>query len=205
MLVLCSAGKPHIVPFFIFIFLHYAYLIPPDYSPNVAPSLGPVLGGVLAGRLGWPWVFWFLVILSGFCLSTLLIFLPETGRGIVGNGSIPPRGINRSFHSLLCRSNASVASTEIPVSRPIRLPNPLQSLYALSEKDTLLIVLVNGIFYMTYGCIQASLSSLFIDIYGFEELEAGLIYLPFGLGCLIASFISGREFFYTYPIITELA
>ncbi|MCJ1265605.1 hypothetical protein MMC22_005485 [Lobaria immixta] len=51
---------------------------------------------------------------------------------------------------------------------------------------------VNGIFYMSYVCIQASLSSLFIDIYGFKELGVGLVYLPFGLGCLIASFVSGK-------------
>lgn len=131
--------------------------------------------------------------------------MPETGRGIVGNGSIPARGINRSFHSLLCRKNAPVASTECLVSRPIRCPNPLNSLNVLSEKDTLLIVLVNGIFYMTYGCIQASLSSLFINIYGFRELEAGLIYLPFGLGCLIASFITGTQLFCIYQILTNLA
>lgn len=172
----------------------------------MAPSLGPVLGGVLAGRLGWPWVFWFLVILSGFCLSTLLIFLPETDRGIVGNGSFPARGINRSFRSFFCRGiETPLASTEIPVSRPIRFPNPLKSLYVLSEKDTLLIVLVNGVFYMTYGCIQASLSSLFIDIYGFQEIEVGLIYLPFGFGCLIASFISGTQLFYNYQSLTDLA
>lgn len=167
------------------------YLILHDDSPNVAPSLGPVLGGVLAGQLGWPWVFWFLVILSGCCLSTLFIFLPETSREIVGNGTIPARGINRKFYSLWSGENPRASSAEIPVSRPLKFPNPLKSLYALSEKDTLLIVSVNGIFYMTYSCIQASLSSLFINVYAFKELEVGLIYLPFGFGCLIASFISG--------------
>lgn len=163
-----------------------------------------MLGGVLAGRLGWPWVFWFLVILSGFCLSSLLVFLPETGRGIVGNGTIPSRGINKSFQ-FLCRSKGPVASTEILVSPPMRFPNPLKSLYALSEKDTLLIVLVNGVFYMTYGCIEASLSSLFITIYGFRELEVGLSYMPFGFGCLIASFVSGTRLFYTCCILADLA
>ena len=136
-------------------------------------------------------MFWFLAILSGGCLIALVVFLPETARQLVGNGSIPARGANRSFHSLLNRSKIPINSREEIEARPLRFPNPLKSLYVLFEKDTALIVLVNGIFYMTYGCIQASLSSLFIDIYGFKELEAGLIYLPFGFGCLIASFISG--------------
>lgn len=138
----------------------------------MAPSLGPILGGVLSDRLGWPWLFWFLAILSGGCLIALVIFLPETARQVVGNGSVPARGVNRSFHSLLHRSKTLKSSSEeIGESQPLRLPNPLKSLYVLFEKDTALIVSVNGIFFMTYGCIQASLSSLFIDIYGSKSLR----------------------------------
>jgi hypothetical protein len=44
---------------------------------------------------------------------------------------------------------------------------------------------------MTLTCLQASLSSLFIEIYGLNELQAGLIYLPFGIGCAVAAFGTG--------------
>jgi hypothetical protein len=53
-------------------------------------------------------------------------------------------------------------------------------------------MLVNGLFYMTYCCVQASLSTLFITIYGFEELYAGLIYIPFGVSCALASYTCGQ-------------
>jgi hypothetical protein len=54
-------------------------------------------------------------------------------------------------------------------------------------------MLVNGLFYMAYCCVQASLSTLFITIYGFEELYAGLIYIPFGIGCALASYTCGKQ------------
>ena len=170
----------------------YIYLTCVLIRPNVAPSLGPLLGGVLADRAGWPWIFWFLTMISGFCLATLAVLLPETSRTVVGNGSVPAMGINRSLGSILCPQRPlTTLGEKTQPNRRIYFPNPLKCLLVLREKDTVLIVSINGIFYMTYSCIQASLSSLFIELYGFTELKAGLIYLPFGFGCVIASYISG--------------
>lgn len=53
-------------------------------------------------------------------------------------------------------------------------------------------MLLNGVFYMTCCCVQAALSTLFTTIYGSKELEAGLIYILSGIGCLLASYTSGR-------------
>lgn len=48
-------------------------------------------------------------------------------------------------------------------------------------KDTASVVLVNADVYTAYSCLQASLSSLFINMF-----ELGLIYIPFGVGCFVA-------------------
>lgn len=49
---------------------------------------------------------------------------------------------------------------------------------------------MNAVFYTAYSCLQASLSSLFINNYGYTELEAGLIHILFGVGCFVASLLS---------------
>ena len=165
------------------------------HRPNVAPSLGPILGGVFAGQVGWPWIFWFLSLLSGFCLLNMILFLPETARSIVGNGSLPAKGLNKTCYSYVHRkSSISTPAERSSQARQLRIPNPLRCLVVLFRKDTAVIVTVNGVLYMTYCCVQASLASLFIDIYNFKELEAGLIYLPFGVGCVMSSYISGTRF-----------
>ncbi|KEZ40579.1 hypothetical protein SAPIO_CDS8492 [Scedosporium apiospermum] len=55
-------------------------------SSDLALSLGPVIGGGIAESLGWRWIFWFLVIWQGSHFVTMLLFVPETQRKIVGNG-----------------------------------------------------------------------------------------------------------------------
>ncbi|OAL28876.1 hypothetical protein AYO20_09356 [Fonsecaea nubica] len=170
-------------------------------GPNVAPGLGPVLGGVLAERAGWRWIFWFLAISGALSLVLIATLLPETARNIAGNGSRPVPVLNKSLLLLwrqhrhkkanLTLEDSRAATTEA-VSRiaSLRIPNPLGSVRIFLQKESAPIILINGVFYSAYCCLQASLSSLFITIYGYKEIEAGLIYLPFGAGCFLASLLS---------------
>jgi MFS family permease len=57
----------------------------------MGPALGPVIGGILAQFLGWRSIFWFLVIIAGCFLIPFMLTVPETGRNVVGNGSVPPQ------------------------------------------------------------------------------------------------------------------
>ena len=163
-------------------------------SPNVAPPIGPILGGVLAARLGWEWIFWFLCIMGGLCLILILFTLPETARCLVGDGSIPARGINRTLWSILTQCAQPQRRIEVEDKPTARIPNPFSSLKLLLLKDVAIIIVCNGVYYATYCSIQASLSTLFIDIYNYQELQAGLIYIPFGLACLVSALTWGLYF-----------
>ena len=166
-------------------------------GPNVAPSLGPVLGGVLAERAGWRWIFWFLSILSAACLASILVALPETARNIVGNGSIAPKCLNKRFHEwFLAESPGETRVNKIKKRRRLYIPNPIICLQVLFYKDTFLIVSINAVFYTTYCCVQASLASLLTNIYHLKEFQAGLIYLPFGVGCALAAYLTGTLFLF---------
>ncbi|KIX96394.1 uncharacterized protein Z520_07660 [Fonsecaea multimorphosa CBS 102226] len=170
-------------------------------GPNVAPSLGPVLGGVLAERAGWRWIFWFLAVSGALSLVLIAILLPETARNISGNGSRLVPVLNKSL-LLLWRESRRKEVNMTPVGygtaapeavshiASLRIPNPLGSVHIFLQKESVPIILINGVFYSAYCCLQASLSSLFIATYGYKELEAGLIYLPFGVGCFLASLLS---------------
>lgn len=166
-------------------------------GPNVAPGLGPVLGGVLAQKAGWRWVFGFLAISGGLSLVLIAVVLPETARNIVGNGSRAAVGLNKRIPMLwqeknntLSRGRQTGASEDVPQFVKLKIPNLIGSISILLCKDTAPVVVVIAVFYTAYSCLQASLSSLFINIYGYRELEAGLIYIPFGVGCFIASLLS---------------
>jgi predicted MFS family arabinose efflux permease len=158
-------------------------------SVTMAPSFGPMLGGALTYAAGWHWIFWFLCIAAGFCLLLMIMFLPETCRAIVQNGGIaPPRYLRLPVQAVMCHWEHGAF-----VNRPkSRVPNPLTSLIILLRKDNAVIILAAGILYLVYACVCTSLSVIFEDVYGLNQWQVGLVYLPFGLGGTVSTFFSGR-------------
>lgn len=163
-------------------------------GPNLSPVIGPIIGGAIVQIFGWRAIFWLLAILSSFCFTLLLFLFPETSRNIVGNGSITASGLNRTLMSFLSPRKGlnPKAADLVERKRKISLPNPVASIYTIFQKDVGLIMVVHGTFYMTYSCVHASLASLLIDIYRLSGVQAGLLYLPCGLGCLLSSYFTGK-------------
>jgi multidrug resistance protein len=172
----------------------------------MGPTLGPVIGGILAQFLGWRSIFWFLVIFSGAFLVVYCLTVPETGRNVVGNGSVPPQGWNMTFFewrkfskaepSTLSRSNTEegrrLAQEELAKSRKLRWPNPLKTIHIIMEKDMAVVLIYNSLIYTAFYDIIATIPQLFADIYHFNDLQIGLCYIPFGCGCAVASWVNGR-------------
>ncbi|KAF7925228.1 hypothetical protein EAE99_006092 [Botrytis elliptica] len=65
-----------------------------------APAVGPILGGIISQYTSWKWIFGFLAIFSMAFFIPLLLFMPETYRKIVVDGSIPPPKWSRSFTNI---------------------------------------------------------------------------------------------------------
>jgi len=66
-----------------------------------------------------------------------------------------------------------------------------------------MVILVISIFYATYSCVAASLSSVFVEIYHLNELDAGLIYLPFGIACATTAYMTGNPNYIEYFPCTD--
>ena len=171
----------------------------------IGPAIGPILGGVLSQFMGWRSIFWFLVILSVAFLVPLLVAFPETGRHIVGNGSIPPQRWNMSVFNYLegrrtdRRAVEAAQDAEHPVkpetyagNRRLKWPNPLKAVHILMEKDVAMILIYNALVYTAYFDVTTSLPILFGDIYGFNDLQVGLSFIPYGAGCVVASLLCGK-------------
>ena len=77
-------------------------------------------------------------------------------------------------------------------SRKLHFPNPLNTLRVIAEKDVALLLFFNSIVYTAFYDISASTPSLFAEIYGYNDLQIGLCFIPFGVGCFIAPIAFGR-------------
>lgn len=169
---------------------------------TTAPSLGPLLGGVLAFRAGW--VFWFLTITSAAVLLAMVLILPETARTVVGNGSIPPPLWSRPWLPAVMRPwNGMTPQTTSLIFRRKTVPNPLRSLEILCRLDTAVSILAGSIIYMVYCSSHASLSTVFSANYSLNQLQTGLVYLPFGLSSLVSTVFSGKLIDYDYKTVAR--
>ncbi|KAH6958522.1 major facilitator superfamily domain-containing protein [Fusarium avenaceum] len=168
---------------------------------NVGPALGPVLGGILSQYLGWPAIFWFCAIFSGLWMVPFILSVPETCRKVVGNGSVAPQKWNRSMLDLY-RTRGDTTDQNIP-KRELKFPNPLKTLYIVFEKEMAIILCINAVIYIAFILTAATLSTLFKDIYGYNDLQVGLCYLPYGFGCAMAVVGQGYVLDWNYRRIAK--
>lgn len=85
-----------------------------------------------------------------------------------------------------------LAQAELAKGRKLRFPNPLKTIHIIMEKDVAIILLYNALIYTAFYDVVASIPSLFLAIYGFNDLQIGLCYIPFGVGCALASYVNGK-------------
>lgn len=156
----------------------------------LGPAMGPVIGGLLSQFLGWRSVFWFLTIFAGAFLVPFVLFFPETARAIVGNGSIPPPKWNLPLvHWFKSRRTAPPEDFARP---KLRFPNPIRTLAIVFQKDIGIILFANAILFAGFYDVTASIPSIYNELYGLNDLEIGLCYIPFGLGATVASIATGK-------------
>ena len=87
--------------------------------------------------------------------------------------------------------------------RKARFPNPIRTLLVLSRKDVVVSIIPGSILYVINTCIYTSLSTTFIDTYNYGELQAGLIYLLFGISAIISTALSGRWIDHDYRAVAR--
>jgi hypothetical protein len=168
----------------------------PD-SLNTPPSVAPLMSGLLLIKWSWPSIFWFLSIASSTIFLATLLFLPETCRQVVGNGSRRGPPINRAIVPLLSPKNSvledvgSLTTREKRELDGIKAANPFSTLTLLKCRSTALAIACYSIYYTIYSCLQASLSTFFVETYKVTGLIAGLSYIPFGVACVLASSVAG--------------
>ncbi|KAL2193683.1 major facilitator superfamily domain-containing protein [Corynascus similis CBS 632.67] len=172
-----------------------------SFGAVIGVSLGATVGGALAQFLGWRSIFWFLVISASVVLALISLFMPETARVVVGNGSVAPPKWNRCLWDLLPfteRRRAAAAAASVPPAggsapekQRRRFVNPLMTLRICADKEAGAVLAASGVTYAGYAALVGALPSRFGALYGYNDLQVGLCYLPIGISAALAAVAVG--------------
>ncbi|KAI9858592.1 MAG: hypothetical protein M1813_007397 [Trichoglossum hirsutum] len=197
-------------------------------ATNLGPCIGPVVGGWVALRSGgFIWCFWALVIFAGLALMTIGWAMLETARSVVGNGSVPARGLWRTWWDVVVgwirqshRGNDGPSTadqnsrgnrvtidrtgdeqnTEITGEGTLRISNPFACFRIIFLKDSSLILWMAASLYAIWYCIQTSIPLIYSTTYGFNELEVGLCFLTGGVGVIFGGIVAGKLMDWNYEV-----
>ena len=170
----------------------------------VGPAIGPVIGGLVSQRWHWHSVFFFLSGFGGVFLMFQALFLPESLRALVGNGSLRPIGIWRTlvpirlvppeYRDAPHMHRPKVHLRAMGFDRPWRM---------FGHLDVALLIALYALPFGTYTMVSSALSTVLNDNYGLTALKMGLCYITLGTGAALGSVISGKVIDRDYAIHLE--
>lgn len=177
---------------------------------NGISAVGPVIGGAVAQSTGaYTWVFVALLAVAMACLFLVGFTLPETARGVVGNGSVPARGLSRTWWSVMrscarLRRDSSCAVTrphealeaETPdtasVKRKWNVLGAFESLRIIFYPDAAAVLWMVATSYTVYYTFQVAIPIIYENVYSYNDLEIGLAFLPGLAGMTTGGIIAGK-------------
>ncbi|CAO3660280.1 unnamed protein product [Rhizopus stolonifer] len=149
-------------------------------GPLVGPVIGPTIGGFLCQYWNWESTFYFTAILAGVLLLLTAVFLPETLR------KQKPQVEKRTKGAFVKAMSAS-----------------FKPMFILMYDPTVIILTAyNTIIFACLYFLNPTITDTFKRIYGYNEWQVGLCYLPLGAGFLVGSILSGKHSDY---ILTKLS
>lgn len=149
-------------------------------GPLLGPIIGPVIGGVVTDALGWRWVFWIIAILSGAITVVFFIFSVETYAPVILEHKATRLRKETGNDRLRSKLDAGLSPADYfkrGILRPFKM--------LLFSPICIICGLYVGLSYAYLYLMFTSLTPLFMRIYNFNTINAGLTFLGLGIGSMI--------------------
>ncbi|KAF2791975.1 MFS general substrate transporter [Melanomma pulvis-pyrius CBS 109.77] len=156
-------------------------------APLLGPILGPVAGGFVAQELGWRWIFYIVLMMTGVVTAAVLIVMRESMESILLARKATRLRISTGNPNLRSAVASNLPAHQLvgrAFTRPIRM--------LLFSPIVLLLGLYLAFVYGLVFLLLATFSQVFEGTYGFGQGFAGLSYLGLGLGSIIGTLLFAK-------------
>jgi multidrug resistance protein len=155
-------------------------------GPICGPVIGPVIGGFLSAAEGWRWVFWLVAILAGVVAICMAVVCRETYAPVLLQRKVKRLQRERGNPRLVAKDQTQDTPWAIlrhGIVRPLRL--------LILSPVGLVCALYMAIVYGILNLLFTSISSVYIENYGFAPNISGLAYLGLGIGSFLGMMTVG--------------
>ncbi|KAF5023730.1 hypothetical protein F66182_4204 [Fusarium sp. NRRL 66182] len=149
-------------------------------GPILGPIVGPVVGGTVTEALGWRWVFWIIAIMAGVLSVVFLIFSQETYAPVILARKTKRLRRETGNHHLRSKLDAGLSPAD-HFKRCILRPFKMIMFSPVCIICGLFVAMAYAYLYILF----TSLTPLFMRIYHFNAINAGLTFLGIGVGSVI--------------------
>lgn len=155
-------------------------------APFIGPAIGPLVGGFIADNIGWRWLYWIQLILSGFCYCLITFTVPETYAP-----TILARRAKKMRKSTGNQQYVTEQDLDMrPLSERLRvfLLRPFQLLFC-----ELIVFFISVYMSVLYGLLYMFFIAypiVFQEGKGFSASITGLMFIPLALGVIMSAMCS---------------
>eukprot|EP01112_Ceratiomyxa_fruticulosa_P008362 TRINITY_DN2168_c0_g1_i4.p1 TRINITY_DN2168_c0_g1~~TRINITY_DN2168_c0_g1_i4.p1 ORF type:complete len:530 (-),score=95.64 TRINITY_DN2168_c0_g1_i4:191-1780(-) len=150
---------------------------------NVGPIVGPILGGVLGYSKGWRSTFLLLIVLGAALFVVIIAIVPETHQWYV------LRRLNKKDP---IRRSRIIEASEITSQDPVFMSPVKTFLLAFKPYVSPYLAVCCMEFGAFYGALTLFSPVMASPPYNYNQSIIGVLYIPMGVGAMIAAIIGGR-------------
>ncbi|KAK3645611.1 Synaptic vesicle transporter SVOP [Elasticomyces elasticus] len=152
-------------------------------APFAGPAIGPLVGGFMSDALGWRWLYWLQLIISGFCYILIAFTVPET---------YAPSILARRAKKMRKELNDAKYVTEQdldlrPLSERLRifLLRPFQLLFM--EPIVLFVSIYMSVLYGLLYMFFVAFPVIYGEGKGYTSGITGLMFIPVAVGVVASA------------------
>jgi multidrug resistance protein len=152
-------------------------------APFIGPAIGPLVGGFIADNIGWRWLYWIQLILTGFCYILITFTVPET---------YAPEILARRAKKLRKETSNNRYVTEQDLDkRPLNerlkifLLRPFQLLF--QELIVFFLSLYMSVLYGLLYMFFIAYPIVYQEGKGYSASSTGLMFIPVAVGVLMSA------------------